>query len=90
MECRKGCGACCIEPSIVQPIPGMPQGKPAGQPCVNLDRNDLSCRIWGTPAYPDCCQRFMPESEFCGNSRGEALQLLRFFELSTRPTQDPV
>lgn len=26
-ECRPGCGACCIAPSISSPIPGMPEGK---------------------------------------------------------------
>ncbi|MDD8045446.1 MAG: YkgJ family cysteine cluster protein, partial [Verrucomicrobiota bacterium] len=30
MECRPGCGACCTVVSISSPIPGMPQGKPAG------------------------------------------------------------
>ena len=30
MNCREGCGACCIAPSISSPIPGMPHGKPAG------------------------------------------------------------
>ena len=30
MDCRRNCGACCIAPSITSPIPGMPQGKPAG------------------------------------------------------------
>ncbi|MDP3170542.1 MAG: YkgJ family cysteine cluster protein, partial [Polaromonas sp.] len=24
MNCRPGCGACCIAPSISSPIPGMP------------------------------------------------------------------
>ena len=28
--CRPGCGACCTAPSISSPIPGMPEGKPAG------------------------------------------------------------
>jgi Fe-S-cluster containining protein len=27
MDCRAGCGACCIAPSISSPIPGMPDGK---------------------------------------------------------------
>lgn len=31
-ECRPGCGACCIAPSISSPIPGMPEGKAAGVP----------------------------------------------------------
>jgi hypothetical protein len=34
MECRSGCGACCVAPSINAPLPGMPQGKPAGVRCV--------------------------------------------------------
>lgn len=25
MDCRSGCGACCIAPSISSPIPGMPE-----------------------------------------------------------------
>ena len=29
MDCRPGCGACCIAPSINTPLPGMPHGKPA-------------------------------------------------------------
>ena len=32
MECRLGCGACCIAPGIHEPFAGMPQGKPAGKP----------------------------------------------------------
>ncbi|HVK38365.1 MAG TPA: YkgJ family cysteine cluster protein, partial [Candidatus Kapabacteria bacterium] len=36
MTCRDGCGACCIAPSITSPIPGMPDGKPAGVRCVQL------------------------------------------------------
>jgi Fe-S-cluster containining protein len=30
MDCRIGCGACCIAPSISSPIPGMPNGKLLG------------------------------------------------------------
>lgn len=26
LDCRSGCGACCIAPSISSPIPGMPDG----------------------------------------------------------------
>ena len=49
MKCRKLCGSCCIAPSINSPLPGMPNGKPAGVPCVNLDENFL-CRIFNDPA----------------------------------------
>ncbi|HRZ01930.1 MAG TPA: YkgJ family cysteine cluster protein, partial [Burkholderiaceae bacterium] len=46
MNCRPGCGACCIAPSITRPLPGMPDGKPAGVPCAHLDA-DLRCALWG-------------------------------------------
>ena len=36
MKCRPGNGACCIAPSISSPIPGMPNDKPAGVPCIQL------------------------------------------------------
>ncbi|MFY8177903.1 MAG: YkgJ family cysteine cluster protein, partial [Limnohabitans sp.] len=46
MHCRSGCGACCIAPSITSPLPGMPQGKPAGVPCVQL-LPDMRCAVFG-------------------------------------------
>ncbi|MFC0402948.1 YkgJ family cysteine cluster protein [Paraburkholderia rhizosphaerae] len=49
--CRPGCGACCIAPSISSPIPGMPDGKPAGVRCVQLG-DDLRCAIFGKPERP--------------------------------------
>jgi len=42
MKCRAGCGVCCIAPSISQPLPYMPDGKPAGQACANLDLESYS------------------------------------------------
>lgn len=36
MDCRPGCSACCIAPSISSPVPGMAGGKPAGQRCAQL------------------------------------------------------
>ena len=41
MDCRPGCAACCIAPSISSPIPGMPHGKPAGVRCAQLDEAGL-------------------------------------------------
>ena len=35
-ECRVGCGARCIAPSIATPFFGMPEGKPAGVRCVHV------------------------------------------------------
>ena len=83
MKCREHCGACCIAASIAHPIPGMPLGKPAGVACVNLDPEDLSCRIWGTALYPDTCDRFTPELPVCGESREQALQLITALEIDT-------
>ncbi|MEE4662071.1 MAG: YkgJ family cysteine cluster protein [Halieaceae bacterium] len=83
MECRAGCGACCIAASIQQPLPGMPRGKPAGVPCVNLDPTSRRCRIWGQEDYPSVCRRFTPEPAVCGNQRDEALQLISAMEIAT-------
>ncbi|MBL8029250.1 MAG: YkgJ family cysteine cluster protein, partial [Fibrobacteres bacterium] len=55
MECRIGCAACCTEISISSPIPGMPNGKPAGTRCVNLNNNN-ECTIHQNENYPNVCR----------------------------------
>jgi uncharacterized protein len=85
MSCRKGCGACCIAPSISSPIPGMPGGKPAGTTCVNLDVRDHTCMIWGGPDYPAVCREFSASRWLCGTCREDALGLLSRLERDTRP-----
>lgn len=83
MECRSGCGACCIAPSIHSPIPGMPEGKLAGERCVQL--NELNaCRLFNRPERPAVCARFLPEPLVCGNNRAEALELITFLEQATQ------
>ncbi|MBU9439497.1 YkgJ family cysteine cluster protein [Burkholderia multivorans] len=82
--CREGCGACCIAPSISSPIPGMPDGKPAGVRCVQLG-DDLRCRIFGRPERPACCSGLQPSAEMCGASRDEALAWLTQLEAATQP-----
>ena len=84
MQCRPGCGACCIAPSISSPIPGMPRGKPAGVPCVQLDA-DLRCRLFGRPERPDCCAGLQPGPEMCGTDREHALRWLGQLERDTAP-----
>jgi uncharacterized protein len=84
VECRVGCGACCIAPSIRSPIPGMPNGKPAGVRCIQLDEENL-CRLFGDPARPAFCAGFRPSTDVCGASTGEALQLLFQIEAATQP-----
>jgi len=83
MECRNGCGACCIAPSITSPIPGMPAGKPAGVRCIQL-MDDYRCAIFGSPLRPACCGGLQPAIEMCGADRGEAMIWLARLELETR------
>jgi Fe-S-cluster containining protein len=82
VECRIGCGACCIAPSISSPIPGMPHGKPAGVRCIQLDEANR-CRLFGKPERPEVCRRLRPEPAMCGNSRDEALRILGALEAQT-------
>ena len=84
MECRAGCGACCIAPSISSPIPGMPEGKPAGVRCVQLSE-DLRCLLYGKPERPAVCVSFSASLSMCGVSREEALSYLRLLEIATLP-----
>jgi hypothetical protein len=82
--CRPDCGACCIAPSISSPIPGMPNGKPAGVRCVQLG-DDLRCAIFGQPERPACCSGLQPQTDMCGTSRAEALAWLNQLEWQTQP-----
>ena len=84
MECRVGCAACCIAPSISSPIPGMPAGKPAVIPCVQLDAHG-GCRLFGLPERPQVCVNLRPQPSMCGTSRAEALATLTALEVETRP-----
>jgi Fe-S-cluster containining protein len=84
MECRVGCGACCIALSISSPIPGMPEGKPAGMRCVQLTP-DNRCRLYGQPNRPSVCDRLRPNKEMCGDSTEYALAWLAELERVTSP-----
>ncbi|HEY0635067.1 MAG TPA: YkgJ family cysteine cluster protein [Gammaproteobacteria bacterium] len=83
MECRHGCGACCIAPSISSPIPGMLDGKPAGTRCVQLSEANL-CLLWRNPSRPAVCSSFSPSQETCGNNRDHAMSYLSQLEAATR------
>lgn len=82
MECRRGCGACCIAPSISGPLPGMPLGKPAGVPCVHLLDN-MDCALFGQPERPAVCESFKAMADVCGTNQQEALWLITELELAT-------
>jgi hypothetical protein len=82
--CRVGCGACCIAPSITSPIPGMPNGKPAGVRCIQLTA-DNRCTLFGLPERPAVCLGLMPSPEMCGSSDQEAFRYLAQLEVLTQP-----
>ena len=84
MNCRPQCGACCIAPSITSPIPGMPNGKKAGERCVQL-MPDMRCAIFGRPERPAFCASLRPAQEMCGATAAEAMAHLAALELATRP-----
>lgn len=84
MMCREGCGACCIAPSISTPIPGMPEGKPAGVPCIQLNEAGL-CKLFGSEQRPEVCGNLKATLEMCGHNHEEALAYLKDLEASTAP-----
>lgn len=84
-QCRERCGACCIAPSISSAIPGMPEGKPAGVPCIHLDE-EFRCKIFNSPERPAVCASLQPEPEMCGSCRNDAIEILAELEKSTAPT----
>jgi len=84
MECRDRCAACCIAPSISSPIPGMPDGKPAGVRCIQLDA-DLRCKIFARPERPAVCGSLQPSEEMCGADREQAMRWLGHVERATDP-----
>ncbi len=75
MDCRAECG-------ITSPIPGMPGGKPAGVPCVQL-LPDMRCAIFGSPERPAVCAGFLPEESVCGSTRADALRIIGWLESET-------
>ena len=78
-QCRENCGVCCITPSISSFIPGMPAGKAANVRCINLT-DDLLCKIFNSPDRPDVCRNFKFDSLICGNSREEAINIMKTLE----------
>lgn len=87
MECRIGCGACCIAPSISSSIPGMMKGKPAGVRCIQLFE-DNRCKLFGNPDRPTICTELKATIDMCGKTTKEAFEYLEMLEKSTKPNID--
>ena len=62
----------------------MPNGKPAGVACVQLDA-DVRCRLFGRPERPAVCGGLRPSVEMCGDSREQAMLWLSRLEQQTAP-----
>jgi hypothetical protein len=60
----------------------MPNGKPAGVRCIQLDEENR-CRIFGQPERPAVCGGLQAEPEMCGETRDYALQYLTRLEKLT-------
>jgi uncharacterized protein len=84
LECRPGCGACCIAPSISPSWPSLPYGKPAGERCPHLTA-DNRCAIFGSADRPAVCGGIQPAAEMCGDSSTEAMATLVRWEALTAP-----
>lgn len=78
IECRPGCGACCIVPGISS------VGKPAFTRCPHLTANQR-CRLFGLPERPAVCASLRPSAEMCGATSDEAFAHLTQLEILTRP-----
>ena len=87
MECKAGCGACCVAPSITSSIPGMPEGKPAGVRCIQLT-SDNKCKLFGKPERPLVCVGLKPSKDMCGASSEQAYATLAFLEEATKPDKN--
>ncbi|MDD5277593.1 MAG: YkgJ family cysteine cluster protein [Methylovulum sp.] len=82
MQCRIGCGACSIAPSISSAMPLHPFGKPAGVRCLHLD-SENKCSIFLQPSRPRVCNGFQATEVACGNTKEEAMAILSQWEILT-------
>jgi hypothetical protein len=62
----------------------MPDGKPAGVRCVQLDAMNR-CLIFGRPERPAVCVSLRPTAAMCGATREEAMAYLAALEAATAP-----
>jgi len=60
----------------------MPNGKPAGVRCIQLDNHNL-CQLFGKPERPPVCHKFKADGEICGKTRQDALNNLIILERLT-------
>jgi len=61
----------------------MPNGKPAGDRCINLNDENL-CSLHRKGEYPSVCGNFMPSMEMCGERNEHAMEYLKNLEAMTK------
>ncbi|PXX37899.1 hypothetical protein DFR42_11458 [Undibacterium pigrum] len=62
----------------------MPDGKPAGVPCIQLD-DDLACKIFTHPERPAVCAGLQASYDMCGDHKEQAMFYLARLEAATAP-----
>jgi hypothetical protein len=62
----------------------MPNGKPAGVRCIQLNKENR-CNIFGKPERPLFCVGLQPSKEMCGETRLDAMNWLTRLEDATKP-----
>ena len=61
----------------------MPNGKPAGVPCIHLS-DTFACNLFGDASRPGFCADLTPGPEMCGMTREHALRYLKVLEDKTK------
>jgi len=62
----------------------MPDGKPAGTPCIHLTAS-YACALFGLPERPAVCASLQVLADMCGECREQALEYLAELEKLTAP-----
>jgi len=62
----------------------MPNGKPAGVRCIQLD-DENHCKVFGKPERPKFCASLQPSLEMCSDTREQAMIWLANLEQLTKP-----
>ena len=72
IDCRIGCGACCVWFKINEPFFGQPNGKASGERCFYLSDENI-CLIY--EERPQACRNLVPRLSYCGTSNEEAWKI---------------
>ncbi len=60
----------------------MPNGKKAGERCINLSDDNL-CKIFGRKDRPEVCENFKASKDSCGATNQQATEIIAYWEKVT-------